>query len=178
MKKQMRIERVCASEGFPFLCRVCEETHEDWDYLRIYLDNSIGGRCVHIRCLPPWLRQMLDLESESEKKPMTLEEIIIKVWEMAQTSVKQGNDPYNDNAVRQSTLKWASFELNERTEIAREAGVRKVAEYLKDEIATQETRSAGIPKLKAHLNAVEKTILQTVINTLEEWLAAAPTQRR
>lgn len=57
-------------------------------------------------------------------------------------------------------------------EKARRAGVQSVVDYLKEEIATQKTRSAGIPKLKARLDAVEKTVLQTVIYALEEWLAS------
>ena len=48
------------------------------------------------------------------------------------------------------------------------AGIQSVIDYLKNEIATQNKRSAGKPELKAHLNAVERCVLQTVINALEE----------
>jgi len=47
-------------------------------------------------------------------------------------------------------------------------GVKEVIRYLKREIDTQNARTAGVPHLKAHLNAVEKVVLQTVINALEE----------
>ncbi len=47
-------------------------------------------------------------------------------------------------------------------------GVKSVIDYLKNEIATQDSRTAGKPELKAHLNAVERCVLETVINALEE----------
>ena len=58
-----------------------------------------------------------------EKKPseMTLEEIIIKIQNMAIASVRPGIDPHDADVVRQDILKWASFELNERIEQAVEA---------------------------------------------------------
>ena len=49
-----------------------------------------------------------------------------------------------------------------------ETGIKSVITYLKNEIVTQDKRTAGKPKLKAHLNAVERCVLQTVINALEE----------
>ena len=48
-------------------------------------------------------------------------------------------------------------------------GVQAVIDYLKDEIETQGKRTTGMPELKAHLDAVEKVVLQTVVNALEEW---------
>lgn len=47
--------------------------------------------------------------------------------------------------------------------------IQDVIDYLKNEIATQDKRTAGEPKLKAHLNAVERVNFQTLINALEEW---------
>lgn len=52
----------------------------------------------------------------------------------------------------------------------RSEGIQAVVAYLRNEIVTQGKRTAGEPKLKAHLDAVEKVVLQTVINALEEWL--------
>jgi len=61
---------------------------------------------------------------------LTLEEIIIKIWDMAIASVRPGITPYQANVVRQDTLKWASFELNERAELARKAGVNQIHEFI------------------------------------------------
>ena len=58
-------------------------------------------------------------------------------------------------------------------EVGFASGVRAVIDYLKNEIKTVGERSVGEPKLKAHLNAVEKVLLQTVVNALEEWQATA-----
>ncbi len=52
-------------------------------------------------------------------------------------------------------------------------GVKAVIRYLKREIDTQDVRTAGEPHLKAHLNAIEKVVLQTVINALEEGIYLA-----
>ncbi len=60
--------------------------------------------------------------------------------------------------------------LEEAREQGREEGIQAVIDYLKNEVATVEERSAGGPKLKAHFNAMEKGILGTVVNALEEWL--------
>lgn len=143
--------------------RVIVYQHSDYGYSAFEMKIK-DDRIVFFRALSPYIEDAKKIEA------MTLEEVIIHIWEMAIASVRPDTSPYEGNVIRQNTLKWATFELNERMELSLEAGIRKVAEYLKDEIATQETRSAGIPKLKAHLNAVEKTILQTVINALEEWL--------
>lgn len=53
---------------------------------------------------------------------MTLEEIIIHIWNMAQAS--------DDNTVLQDTLKWALFELNERAEICVKAGKMGMVNFL------------------------------------------------
>lgn len=65
----------------------------------------------------------MEIKQPSE---MTLEEIIIKIWSMAIATVQPGKDPHDANVVRQDTLKWASFELNERIELAVKAGKGKV----------------------------------------------------
>ena len=63
---------------------------------------------------------------------LTLEEIIIKIWNMAISSVSPSIVPNQANVVRQDTLKWASFELNERAERCLKAGVDKVAQFITD----------------------------------------------
>ncbi len=47
-------------------------------------------------------------------------------------------------------------------------GWQDVIDYLKGELATQNTRTAGKPKLVARLNTVEATVIKTIINALEE----------
>ena len=39
------------TDGFPFVCPVCEEVHENWDYLRIYFKNNPNSCCIHLYCL-------------------------------------------------------------------------------------------------------------------------------
>ena len=48
-------------------------------------------------------------------------------------------------------------------------GVQAVIDYLKNEIETQGKHTVGKPEVKAHLDAVEKVVLETVVNALEEW---------
>ncbi len=50
----------------------------------------------------------------------------------------------------------------------RAEGWQDVIDYLENEIATVEERSAGEPKFKAHFNALEKITLQTVAYALKE----------
>jgi len=52
-----------------------------------------------------------------EAKEITLEEIVVKIWGMAQASIEQGNPPYEDNVVRQATLEWALGELKKKAKI-------------------------------------------------------------
>lgn len=79
-------------------------------------------------------------------------------------------DADGESEVASEIANFSRYEKGE--ESGRKEGIQAVVDYLKEEIATQETRTAGSPKLKAHLNAVERCILQTLINTLEEWLTA------
>jgi hypothetical protein len=76
----------------------------------------------------------LDLAYDGEAAPVisgaTLEEIIIKIWDMAIASVRPGTTPYDANVVRQDTLKWASFELNERAELCLKAGRKGMVDFL------------------------------------------------
>lgn len=53
----------------------------------------------------------------------------------------------------------------------RAKGWQDVIDYLKSELATQNKRTAGKPKLVARLNTIGATVIQTIINTLEEWQA-------
>lgn len=39
------------TDGFPFLCCICEQEHRDWDYLRIHLRGNPNPRCIHLKCL-------------------------------------------------------------------------------------------------------------------------------
>jgi len=49
-----------------------------------------------------------------KKKPDVISEadIVIKIWGMAQASIKQRNSPCADNIVRQDTFKWAFAEFS------------------------------------------------------------------
>jgi hypothetical protein len=47
-----KIELVNAvTDGFPFICYICNEEHLNWDYLRIYLKGNSNAKCVHLECL-------------------------------------------------------------------------------------------------------------------------------
>ena len=49
-----------------------------------------------------------------KEKPDVISEadIVIKIWGMAQASIKQRNSPCADNIVRQDTFKWAFAEFS------------------------------------------------------------------
>ncbi len=68
-------------------------------------------------------------------------------------------------------LKLVGAFYSGKIEDAKREGVQSVIDYLKNEIATQDKRTAGAPKLKAHINLIERVVLLTVINALEEWQA-------
>ena len=74
----------------------------------------------------------------------------------------------SDAAYSKSVIKRLKIQAPVPFEAGRRAGIREVVAYLKNEIATQDKRTAGKPELKAHLNAVERCALQTIINALEE----------
>jgi hypothetical protein len=80
------------------------------------------------------LGAVTEAQTEARKKEikagreMTLEEVVIHIWDMALASVRPGVMPYDANVVRQNTLFWATFELNERIQLAMEAGMKKVAD--------------------------------------------------
>ncbi len=74
--------------------------------------------------------------------------------------------PFTDDeriALAQAEITWPIAE-----QVGMTKGVQSVIDYLENEIATQDSRTAGKPELKAHLNAVEKCVLQTIINAIEE----------
>ena len=67
---------------------------------------------------------------------MNKEDVVVRVWDMAQSSVMLGYDGYQDHVVRQSTLKWAVDELYEPKTI------QKIVEWLMNvttEVVTKDT---------------------------------------
>lgn len=48
----VEIESINAvTDGFPFVCPLCHEVKENWDYIRVFLKNNPNPRCAHIECL-------------------------------------------------------------------------------------------------------------------------------
>jgi hypothetical protein len=102
--------------------RVIVYQHSDYGYSAFEMKIK-GDRIVFFRVLSPYVEDAKKIEA------MTLEKVILHIWGMAIASVRPDTSPHEGNVIRQDTLKWATFELNERMELSLQAGMKKVADY-------------------------------------------------
>jgi hypothetical protein len=67
---------------------------------------------------------------DMNNKEITIGEVIVKVWEMAQSSTNLKNSAREDSIVRQNTMKWALAELEKRNMQIRQEVVDWVNNHL------------------------------------------------